>query len=209
MRGSIRLPVPPTDEYVERALAMVADRLRAARPSKIKISHDSIFVRGGFFRFVGNWNLLVGITTLTIRAKRTPKELTLCYSATFWELAGAVLVASTFFFLAVGGAGPEKHPYSEPLLGLAVRRELRPCLDSCALTAEGRREPPDPTERVINPAGRLARRRGQSRPIWSEAALMEPHLPLRADLARLELSWDLEPISAIRTRRDVLPHCAS
>ena len=40
-------------------LTHIAECLRNAEARGVKVSGDSVFFRGGIFRFVGNWNILV------------------------------------------------------------------------------------------------------------------------------------------------------
>ena len=60
---TIEIPVTANsiESVSEEILRTLAERIRAEKPSNISSNPHQITFSGGFFRFVGNWNLLVTI----------------------------------------------------------------------------------------------------------------------------------------------------
>ena len=57
--GTITLVEPPSDEEVLRVVERIKALLERARTSSISHSGSGVTFRGGLFRFVSNWNVLV------------------------------------------------------------------------------------------------------------------------------------------------------
>jgi hypothetical protein len=88
---------------LEQLLAIVGQRLEDAQARKVSVEPNTVSFKGGFFRLVGNWNLLVAIGSGKIELD--PQGHRIAYSLSFAELlvVGTVMIGVMAMFMAAGG----------------------------------------------------------------------------------------------------------
>jgi hypothetical protein len=98
--GTIRVDTLP-DDGLPGLIARVEQALRRVRAARLQVSGDTISFRGGFFRAVTNWNILVPISSGEIHFSRIDGSVLVRYRISFLGLflmtTGLVLIPLFFF----------------------------------------------------------------------------------------------------------------
>ena len=103
------IEVPITGNSVESVSEMILDRLagriKAQKPSSISSNPHQITFSGGFFRFVGNWNLLVAIDYGVIDVVPDHNRLLISYNIRFIGLFILSSLMTIMFAFAIFSSG--------------------------------------------------------------------------------------------------------
>jgi len=86
MRGELTFDSRTPDRAAAVYASLLGDLLREARPRQLDVLESRVYVRGGIFRLVSNWNLLAGVTSATIEAIPGQNQVTVRYSIKVTEL---------------------------------------------------------------------------------------------------------------------------
>lgn len=86
MRGQLRFPSFDPSASARLYLRLLADRLEEAKPRRIDLCADRLTFRGGIFRPVSSWNLLVPVTSATIQAFAESREVVVTYTLQMTEM---------------------------------------------------------------------------------------------------------------------------
>lgn len=86
MRGEVRFESSSPRTAALQYAKSVGNELREAKPGELHISGSRVFVRGGIFRFVSSWNLLVAVTSATIDVIADENHVTVRYDVKVTEL---------------------------------------------------------------------------------------------------------------------------
>lgn len=102
MRGEVTFESTNPESAALTYMQLLVDRLRAAQPRKLEVDGQRVFVRGGIFRLVPNWNLLVGVTSATIDVIPADGRLIVRYEIDVTELL-AFCAAATVASMVLAG----------------------------------------------------------------------------------------------------------
>ncbi len=101
MRGEFNFPSKDPAAAATAYAELLAARLSDARPREIQVVGSRVFVRGGAFRMVSNWNLLATVTSATIDAVPGQNEVIVRYHIQVTELV-LFCVFATAAVIALG-----------------------------------------------------------------------------------------------------------
>lgn len=96
MRGQLRFRTGTPETAATAYARALADLLQRARPRELEVLGSKVFVRGGIFRPVTSWNLLVGVTSATIQADPEEGAVVIHYEIHVTELVVACCCMSLF-----------------------------------------------------------------------------------------------------------------
>ena len=102
--GTIEIPL---ESDSKRIISTLTERIKAEKPSEITSIQSRITFSGGFFRLVGNWNLLVSISYGVIDIAPANNKLLVSYKLWFTELLVFVSLmagVAAFVVFATGSA---------------------------------------------------------------------------------------------------------
>ena len=97
MKIGLTFPAVSPQEAASRYIVLLAAELSEAKPSSMHVDGNRIALRGGFFRFVSNWNLLVPITSAEISVDAQTDSITVSLRARLTQLVVFCAIATAFF----------------------------------------------------------------------------------------------------------------
>jgi hypothetical protein len=93
MRGELTFESHNPEVSATAYAKLLGELLREALPRKLEVNGTRVFVHGGIFRFVSNWNVLIGVTTATIVVVSGQNRITVQYDIALTEM---LAVCGTF-----------------------------------------------------------------------------------------------------------------
>jgi len=103
------IEVPVTNGAIKSTMEMVlnklVERIREKEPRNIDYNERRITFTGGFFRFRGNWNLLVSINYGEIDIVPTSNKILISYKLLFGELFVLASLVTTLFAYFIFSSG--------------------------------------------------------------------------------------------------------
>ena len=99
---SASAPRPAAQTFIERPAA----ELDKSRPAALVVKPAELTVRGGMFRLVPSWNLLVSVTSATVRVSAAANQVIVQYEVNTTQLLVFCVIASVVFLIASAPRGP-------------------------------------------------------------------------------------------------------
>ena len=102
MRGRITFASDTPAKAVDVFLHDLREELLRLRPAALDAQASEITVRGGIFRLVPSWNLLIPITSASIRATSNAHEVLVAYDVRLTQIVRICTFLSLAFLIFLG-----------------------------------------------------------------------------------------------------------